>query len=82
MSTAAWLAGVVLAGLVVRAIPVALADFPVNDGGLFVAMVQAIQVAGWGLPLTVDWNGAELPFAYPPLGFYSRAACHRCSASS
>ncbi len=59
-----------LAGLVVRAIPVALADFPVNDGGLFVAMTRAIEDAGWGLPLTVSWNGSELPFAYPPLGFY------------
>ena len=59
-----------LAGLVVRAIPVALADFPVNDGGLFVAMTRAIEDAGWSLPLTISWNGSELPFAYPPLGFY------------
>ena len=70
VTTAVWLASVALAGLVVRAIPVALADFPVNDGGLFVAMTRAIEDAGWGLPLTVSWNGSELPFAYPPLGFY------------
>ncbi len=70
MTTAVWLAGVALAGLVVRAIPVALADFPVNDGGLFVAMTRAIEDAGWSLPLTISWNGSELPFAYPPLGFY------------
>ncbi len=70
VTTAVWLAGVALAGLVVRAIPVALADFPVNDGGLFVAMTRAIEDAGWGLPLTISWNGSELPFAYPPLGFY------------
>ena len=31
---------VTLAGLLVRAIPVALSDFPVNDGGLFVAMTR------------------------------------------
>ena len=72
-SRAAWLAltGVTLAGLVVRGIPVALADFPVNDGGLFVAMVRAIQDAGWALPDTVAWNGLDLPFAYPPLAFYT-----------
>jgi len=70
VTSAAWLAGVALAGLVVRAIPVALADFPVNDGGLFVAMTRAIEDAGWGLPQTVGWNGSQLPFAYPPLGFY------------
>ena len=61
---------VALAGLVVRAIPVALADFPVNDGGLFVAMTRAIQDEGWGLPATLAWNGMDLPFIYPPLGFY------------
>jgi 4-amino-4-deoxy-L-arabinose transferase-like glycosyltransferase len=61
---------VTLAGLVVRAIPLALSDFPVNDGGLFVAMTQAIQDAGWSLPATVAWNGTDLPFTYPPLAFY------------
>ena len=70
VTTAVWLVGVALAGLVVRAIPVALADFPVNDGGLFVAMTRAIEAAGWRLPITISWNGSELPFAYPPLGFY------------
>lgn len=66
-----WLAAVTFAGLVVRAIPIALSDFPVNDGGLFVAMVGAIQDAGWWLPATVAWNGTDLPFIYPPLGFYA-----------
>jgi hypothetical protein len=70
MTTAVCVAAVALAGLVVRAIPVALADFPVNDGGLFVAMTRGIEDAGWGLPVSISWNGSELPFAYPPLGFY------------
>jgi len=61
---------VTLTGLAVRAIPVALADFPVNDGGLFVAMTRAIEDAGWGLPAAVTWNGMDIPFSYPPLGFY------------
>jgi hypothetical protein len=64
------LAAVTLAGLVVRAIPVWLTDFPVNDGGLFMAMTDAIRLAGWSLPATVAWNGSELPFAYPPGAFY------------
>ncbi len=73
---ATWLAlgGVTLAGLVVRAIPVALSDFPVNDGGLFLAMTRAIQNAGWVLPATIAWNGTDLPFAYPPLAFYGAGA--------
>lgn len=65
------LAGAItLAGLVVRVIPVAVSDFPVNDGGLFLAMTRAIQDAGWTLPATVAWNGADLPLTYPPLAFY------------
>jgi hypothetical protein len=60
---------VTLIGLAVRAIPIAAADFPVNDGGLFFAMTRAIQ-AGWQLPVSVDWNGGGLPFTYPPLGLY------------
>jgi hypothetical protein len=73
---ATWLAlgGVTLAGLVVRAIPIALSDFPVNDGGLFLAMTRAIQDAGWWLPAAVAWNGTDLPFVYPPLAFYGAGA--------
>jgi hypothetical protein len=65
-----WLVAVAGIGLAVRAIPIVLTDFPVNDGGLFVAMTRAIQDAGWTLPATVAWNGADLPFTYPPLAFY------------
>jgi Dolichyl-phosphate-mannose-protein mannosyltransferase len=67
-----WLApaGVTVAGLAVRAIPLAVTDFPVNDGGLFLAMTRAVQDAGWALPVTVEWNGSQLPFIYPPLAFY------------
>lgn len=65
------LAGVTVAGLAVRAIPLAVTDFPVNDGALFVAMTRAIQDAGWALPVTVEWNGSELPFIYPPMAFYA-----------
>ena len=71
---------VTLAGLAVRAIPVALSDFPVNDGGLFMAMTRAIEDAGWGLPATVAWNGMEVPLSYPPLGFYMVAGLHALGA--
>lgn len=68
-----WVAliSVTVAGLILRAIPVAVTDFPVNDGGLFLAMIRAIQDAGWSLPHTVSWNGDDLPFIYPPLAFYA-----------
>lgn len=48
-------------------------DFPLNDGGLFLAMADAIRDAGFALPSTVDYNGHALPFAYPPLSFYMTA---------
>lgn len=62
--------GVLAAALVVRAASVIRADFPLNDGGLFLAMTAEIERNGWSLPATVTWNGREIPFAYPPLGLY------------
>ncbi len=48
-------------------------DFPLNDGGLFLRMVQAIQEGGFALPVHVSYNGWAIPFAYPPLAFYVAA---------
>ncbi|MFO0688463.1 MAG: hypothetical protein U0900_07135 [Myxococcota bacterium] len=48
-------------------------DFPLNDGGLFLAMADAIRDAGFVLPERVDYNGHGLPFAYPPVAFYLTA---------
>jgi hypothetical protein len=60
----------VIAGLLVRAIPVATADFPLNDGGLFYTMTRDLQAAGFVPPATTTYNDLGIPFAYPPLGFY------------
>lgn len=46
------------------------AGFPINDGGLFYVMTEAIQQNGYVLPQYVYFNGLEIPFAYPPFGFY------------
>ena len=80
MSTRAWAATSgatfravslpVFAGLLIRAIPVLTADFPLNDGGLFYAMTRDLQRANFLLPATTTYNGLDIPFAYPPLGFY------------
>lgn len=64
------LVAVIAAGLVLRAIPFVLTDFPINDGGMFVALTRAIVDADWRLPATVAWNGGDMPFLYPPLAFY------------
>lgn len=70
------LAGVIVAGVLVRVIPFAVTDFPINDGGLFMAMSRAIEEAGWALPATVAWNGGDVPLIYPPLAFYGTAVLH------
>ncbi len=46
------------------------AGFPINDGGLFFNIARAIQDNGYLPPIFVSYNGLEVPFAYPPLGFY------------
>jgi hypothetical protein len=57
-------------GIVVRAIYVLPAEFPLNDGGMFYTMVQDLQHAGYRLPAFTTYNDAEIPFGYSPFGFY------------
>ena len=71
-----WLGlGVVFAlAAVVRLTPVVAADFPLNDGGLFFTMIEAIRADRYGLPETVAYNGLSLPFVYPPAALFLGAA--------
>ncbi len=59
-----------LFGGIVRFTPAILADFPINDGGMFYAMTGELQANQYKLPETSSYNGLQIPFAYPPLGFY------------
>ncbi len=45
-------------------------DFALNDGGLFFQMAQELQRAHYALPAYTAYNGAGIPYAYPPLGLY------------
>jgi hypothetical protein len=60
----------ILFGVWFRFFPPYSAGFPINDGGLFYKMIEAIQANGFRLPAYVHYNGLDIPFAYPPLGFY------------
>src|SRR5919204_6989211 len=74
----------------VRATPVALlfalaarlpyfarSNFPLNDGGLFVAMSQDVLANHFALPAVTSYNAADrIPFGYPPLAFYIVAGLH------
>ncbi|HET6777252.1 MAG TPA: hypothetical protein VFH26_00005, partial [Gemmatimonadales bacterium] len=57
-------------GITVRAFHVLSYDFPLNDGGLFFAMVRDLQAANYHLPAFTSYNVAAIPFGYSPLGFY------------
>ena len=62
--------GALLIGVLVRLWFVLQADFPLHDGGLFYLMTEELQRAHYRLPLYTAYNGARIPFAYPPLGLY------------
>ena len=62
-----------LLGGIVRFMPVALAGFPVNDGGMFYVMVEELQANHFILPAFTQYNLADIPYAYPPFGFYATA---------
>ena len=57
-------------GLVIRLIAPLEASFPLNDGGLFYAMIVDLQESHYSLPPFTTYNAADIPFAYPPLAFY------------
>ena len=61
---------VTLVGAALRIAPVTANGFPLNDGGLFLAMINTIIGTGAPIPDSVAYNGSSLPFAYPPLGLY------------
>ncbi len=57
-------------GAAVRWLPTLLAGFPVNDGGMFAVMVDDLRQSAYALPLYTSYNLNQIPYAYPPLGFY------------
>lgn len=61
---------IMLIGLVIRLVPVLSAAVPLNDGGLFYIMLRDLQANHYLLPAYTTYNAANIPFAYPPLGFY------------
>jgi len=62
-----------LFGAWVRIVPILLAGFPINDGGYFYNILNTIIENQYEFPLTILYNGFEIPFVYPPLGFYISA---------
>ncbi|WP_038038733.1 ArnT family glycosyltransferase [Thermorudis peleae] len=78
----ALLAAVFFVGAVLRLLPVLRADFPLGDGGMFYVMARDLERNGFRLPAYTTYNGAGIPFAYPPLGFYLAALVDRMTPLS
>lgn len=60
----------IIFGAIFRFLPTILADFPINDGGMFASMLQDLQSNYFSPPMYTTYNNINIPFAYPPLGFY------------
>lgn len=60
----------IIFGALFRFMPTLMAGFPINDGGMFASMVQDIQSNQFIPPLYTSYNNINIPFAYPPFGFY------------
>ena len=63
-----------LLGLYLRLYPAIIPGFPLNDSALFLLMSEELRHNGYALPAYAAFNAANIPFAYPPLGFYVAAA--------
>lgn len=57
-------------GAYMRFSPTMLAGFAINDGGMFAVMVDDLRANHFLLPAFTTYNHLNIPYAYPPLGFY------------
>ena len=60
----------IFVGAFMRFNPTLLAGFAINDGGMFAVMVDDLKASHYLLPAFTTYNHLNIPFAYPPLGFY------------
>src|SRR5215208_1226216 len=60
----------VFLGTFMRFNPTLLAGFPINDGGMFAVMMDDLKASHYLLPAFTTYNHLDIPYAYPPLGFY------------
>ena len=60
----------IILGAFIRFSATSLAGFAINDGGMFAVMVDDLKTSDYALPVFTSYNGLNIPYAYPPLGFY------------
>src|SRR5271169_5574658 len=59
--------------VIVRFFPGLMAGFPLNDGGMFYVMLRELKSNHFLIPAFTSYNYSNIPFAYPPFGFYAGA---------
>ncbi|MBI5963259.1 MAG: hypothetical protein HY863_07280 [Chloroflexi bacterium] len=64
------LGATILFGVILRFFPGLQAGFPLNDGGMFLSMIRDLHVSHYALPAVTSYNSLDIPYAYPPFGFY------------
>lgn len=52
---------------------------PLNDGGMFYVMTKELVDNNFRIPLTTSYNNLNIPFVYPPAGFWLLALLHKVS---
>jgi hypothetical protein len=57
-------------GMIIRFFPEFQVGFPLNDGGMFLSMIQDLRFSHYLLPVSTTYNDFNIPYAYPPFGFY------------
>jgi hypothetical protein len=62
---------ITIMGAFLRLRYLSVSNFPLNDGGMFYAMIRDLQQNGFHLPPVTTYNNASIPYAYPPLSFYA-----------
>lgn len=63
-----------LIGGLIRFFFVLRMDFPLNDGGLFLSMIEDLLANNYILPRFTSYNFSNIPYAYSPLSFYLAGA--------
>lgn len=59
-----------LFGIIPRFLPGLQAGFPLNDGGMFLSMIRDLRISHNFIPSVTSYNNLDIPYAYPPFGFY------------
>jgi asparagine N-glycosylation enzyme membrane subunit Stt3 len=60
----------IILGAYVRIFFLSHTEYPINDGGLFYRITLELIDNGLKIPKYTGYNQANIPVAYPPLGFY------------